>query len=487
MKQRLLLCLFSILSVYAYSQKGYLRYEVETGVTASSGEHTPFWLVANRYGISSIQKNTAYLSAGVFHQDDSLKKCSYAWGLEMAGAHHFSSGFFIQQAYFDLRYHKFVLSLGSKERGSELKNDALSTGGLSLSPNARPIPQARISLPEFVPVPGCRNWLYVKGHLAYGVFTDNSFQMDYVQGKNKYTKNALYHSKALFLKLENEKIPFSVTAGIEMMAQFGGDCYYPNGTVYRTPHRLKDYFKVLLPGNGDKNASESDQINVLGNHLGSYHLALEYRFPTWKVRGYYEHPFEDHSGMEFAYGMWQDCLVGLEFTLPSNRMVESVVVEYLYTKDQSGAFHFLNYNDNALWGKNYTGADNYYNNGQYTGWEHWGMGLGNPLLTSPVYNGHNDLIFLNNRVEGFHVGLNGEPFRGLRYRLLFSATRNWGTYFRPFDDIENNWNGLAELSYSPEKWKGWAFTLSGAADAGSLLGRSTGAMLTICKTGDFNL
>lgn len=487
MKQRLLVCLLSILSINAYSQSSCLQYKVETGISAGTGEHTPFWLVANKFGLSSIQKNTAYLSAGVFHQDNPQKKFSYAWGVEMGGAHNFTSGFFIQQAYLDLRYHKFVLSIGSKERGSELKNDALSTGGLSLSSNARPVPQVRISLPKFVPVPGCRDWLHVKGHLAYGRFTDDSFQIDYVQGKNKYTKNTLYHSKALFLKLENEKIPFSVTAGIEMMAQFGGDCYYSNGTVNHTPRRLKDFFRVLLPGNGDNSASLSDQINVLGNHLGSYHLALEYRFPTWKVRGYYEHPFEDHSGMEFAYGMWKDCLVGLELTLPSNRVAESLVVEYLYTKDQCGAFHFLNYNPGENWGKNFTGADNYYNNGQYTGWEHWGMGLGNPLLTSPLYNGNHDLTFRNNRVEGVHIGLNGEPLRGLRYRILFSATRNWGTYDHPFDDIENNWNGLAELSYSPQKWNGWTFTLSGAADAGSLLGRSTGAMLTICKTGGFNL
>lgn len=487
MKQLLIFCLVSLLSIHTYAQSDYLQYDIETGVSVSTGAHTPFWLVANKYGVSSIKRNTAYLSAGVFHQENPLKKFSYAWGLELAGAHRFTSGFFVQQAYLDLRYHDFVLSIGSKERGSELKNDALSTGGLSLSSNARPVPQVRISIPDFVPIPGCRNWLHVKGHLAYGRFTDDSFQTDYVQGKNKYTKNALYHSKALFVKLENEKIPFSVTAGIEMMAQFGGDCYYPNGHVYRTPHKLKDFFKVLLPGNGDGDASESDQINVLGNHLGSYHLAVEYRFPTWKVRGYYEHPFEDHSGMEFAYGMWEDCLVGLEVTFPKNRIIESLVAEYLYTKDQSGAFHFLNYNDNALWGRNYTGADNYYNNGQYTGWEHWGMGLGNPLLTSPIYNGKNDLTFRNNRVEGFHVGLNGEPVQGLRYRFLLSATRNWGTYDTPFDDIENNWNGLAELSYSPGKWKGWTFTLSAAADAGDLLGRSTGGMITIRKTGGFNL
>lgn len=30
--------------------------------------------------------------------------------------------------------------------------------------------------------------------------------------------------------------------------------------------------------------------------------------------------------------------------------------------------------------------DNYYNHYLYQGWQHWGMGIGNPLLPGPIYN-----------------------------------------------------------------------------------------------------
>ncbi len=487
MKQRLLSIAFVFLSVCAYAQSNDWRYEVESGLTVATGEHTPFWLVNGKYGLSSIERNNGYVRAGVSQHRVFSPRWSYKWEVELAAAHRFTSSFIVQQAYLDVRYRFLELSVGSKERFSELKNDALSSGGLILSTHARPVPQVRFALPEFVPLFGRDSWLHVKGHVAYGRFTDDGFQKEFTQGKQKYTQNALYHSKALFLKIANRKIPFSFTAGLEMVSQFGGECYYPNGKVQSTPHKFIDFFKILIPSSGDSGASMSDQINILGNHLGSYHLAMEYRSPTWDAKVYWEHPFDDPSGMETGYGMWEDCIVGVELTLPKNRFIESLVVEYLYTKDQCGAFHFMNNGGSIDWGDNYTGADNYYNNGQYTGWAHWGMALGNPLLTSPIYNRNNSLDFLNNRVEGFHVGWNGEPFQGLRYRVLFSTSRNWGTYGTPFDDIRTNWNGLAEVTYAPSNWKGWSFTLSGAADAGNLLNRSVGCMLKICKKGGFKL
>ncbi|UVV77811.1 hypothetical protein NXW84_10380 [Bacteroides fragilis] len=65
--------------------------------------------------------------------------------------------------------------------------------------------------------------------------------------------------------MENlQKSPVSVELGIEMAAQFGGDCYYPDGTVLRTPDSWKDFFRIFFPSNGDSGASESDQINILG-------------------------------------------------------------------------------------------------------------------------------------------------------------------------------------------------------------------------------
>ncbi len=480
MYRNYLLALILLFSPCAHAQlsKG-LSYSVESGATPSSGSHTPFWLTANKHGLSSIQKNNAYLAAGVFRNMEADKKFSYAFGLELAALHRFTSSYVVQQAYADVRYGFWELSVGSKERGSELKNDALSTGGMTFSTNARPIPQVRLSIPHYIPFPGTRGWLHLKGHLAYGRFTDEQFQQDFTQKRSSYVTNALYHSKSFFLKMEKEPLPLTVEFGMEMAAQFGGECHYSEDNILASPHGFMDYLRVIFPMSGGEGSSESDQINIYGKHLGSYNFSVGYRCPEWKVRGYYEHYFDDGSGMMMKYGFWRDCLAGVEVTLPKNPLVETVVGEFLYTKHQSGAFH------SPLQGMNekYTGADNYYNNGQYAGWEHWGQGIGNPLLIAPLYNEDGGLDFRSNRVKAFHVGFCGKPSSQLGYRVLMSFAQHWGTYGSPFQEIKSNKNALVEVAYSPKQLAGWSFTLAGAVDGGDLIGKSQGGMLTVRKTG----
>lgn len=464
---------------WGQSGDGNFGYRVDAFATLSSGEHTPFWLVANRHGFSSIAKNNFAVSAGIF-KEHNKNPFSYAFGLELAVAERFTSTFVVKRAYADIHYRAWELSVGSKERGSELKNDRLSTGGMTFSANARPIPQVRISVPQYRAIPGARSWLHFKGHIAYGLFTDDHFQKEFAQGKSRYTQDAWYHSKAGFLKVEHKRFPLIAEVGMEMAAQFGGDCYYPDGTVLPTPNKLIDFLRVFIPMRGGEGASESDQINILGNHLGSYHLSLGYRFADWKVRGYYEHYFEDGSGMMMKNRGWRDCLAGLEVTFPKNPLVSTVVYEYLYTKNQTGPFHYFASDDIPY---TFTGADNYYNNGQYAGWEHWGQGIGNPLLFAPLYNEDGDLSFKSNRVKGFHLGIEGSPLLSVSYRLLMSFARHWGTYGSPYRDIMNNKNALLEVKYSPERLKGWQFTLSTAIDGGNLVGKSWGGMLSVCRTG----
>ena len=38
------------------------------------------------------------------------------------------------------------------------------------SNNARPIPQIRLEVPDYVAIPGTHKWLHLKGHIAYGRF-----------------------------------------------------------------------------------------------------------------------------------------------------------------------------------------------------------------------------------------------------------------------------------------------------------------------------
>jgi len=460
-----------------------VAYKIESAGTMSDGEHAPLWLNANRQGLSSIQKNNGYLAAGIY-RPFTAGALAYSYGLELAGAYHFTSHFIVQQAYLDLRYRIFQLSIGSKGRNGELVNQKLSSGGLSYSGNARPIPQIRIGIPEYTVLPIFNHWLSIKGHVAYGRFTDDSWQKDFVGDKGDRTTNVLYHSKAMFLKISRpDKMPLSLELGLQMENQFGGTRHYSNGTKYKMPSGIKDYFKVFIPTHGGNDTPESDQLNIEGNTLGSYHFSLSYKKDNWEIRPYYEHYFEDQSMLSMKH-KWKDGLIGIELSFPQNPIVSKVVIEYFGTTDQSGP---PTKTDSS--GKTYTsayGADNYYNNGFYNSWSHWGMALGNPLFISPIYTG--SLVFRNNRLTARHIGISGNPCKSLSYRLLYSYTRNLGKYYAPYKDTNNNTiiktgkYGLFELTYSPNKLKGWSFTASAAADRGNMLGKNTGAMLTIRKT-----
>ena len=74
-------------AVQAQFDKG-LNYKIETSATVSGGHNTPFWLVANKHGLSSIRKNNAYLDAGIFRDlekdKSSLMPLGWKWWVQVA-------------------------------------------------------------------------------------------------------------------------------------------------------------------------------------------------------------------------------------------------------------------------------------------------------------------------------------------------------------------------------------------------------------------
>ena len=150
LRKYIILCLFAApLSMRAQTD---ISWEVAAQTTNSSGDHTPLWLNANKHGLSSLDKNNGYLMAGVEKTmtGDSIRKWSYGFGASMAAAYGFTSPIVVQEAYVEGRWLKGVLTLGSKEWAMELKNDTLSSGSQTFGINARPVPQLRIALPDFI-------------------------------------------------------------------------------------------------------------------------------------------------------------------------------------------------------------------------------------------------------------------------------------------------------------------------------------------------
>ena len=482
----------------------------EAQVSVASGEHTPLWLNANKYGLSSLEKSNGYLRAGAFHHlDDADKKWDYAYGLDLVGAGGYTSKAIVQQAYGEVRWLKGLLTIGSKEQPLELKNQELSSGSQTLGINARPVPAVRLALPDYWTVPLTKGWVGLKGHMSYGMMTDDNWQRDFVNPQAKRTEHAKIHTKAGYLRFGKDGKPLSVEVGLEMACQYGGTTYtinpYPAvpGTVeyvaIKNEDGVKGMIHALIPSGGETGEGLYD--NASGNHLGSYVLRINYNADKWTAALYADHFFEDHSQMFFldydGYGHGpeynerkenryfgysiKDMMLGAEFKLKDASWLNSILVEYLYTKYQSGpVYHDRTFN----MADHIAGRDDYYNNYMQTGWQHWGQVMGNPLYRSPLYNTDGTIEVKNNRFWAWHFGISGDPMEGLHYRVLATWQRGWGSYVSPFPDPQRNMSLLAEADYrfgAGHKLEGWGVKASFGLDHGQLLGNNTGAQLTVSK------
>lgn len=463
-----------------------VQYSFSVQGTAGDGDNAPFWFTNNRYGLGTTENFSGLVRVAMWRtvETDSLWFWRMGYGVDLASPINSENGYFcIQQAYADIEWKMLRLSLGQKERPSELKNPYLSTGGMTLGVNARPIPQIRLEMPNFWAIPGTRGIFSFKAHMAYGWYADAKWQKKFNAGTdNIYTKGSMFHSKALFIRLGNRELfPLEVTGGLEMACQFGGTGFnvqqYAGGLLSEEIKLGGNVWNAFFPSGGDVN--DENYTNAAGNQLGSWHLRLDWLKRDWNIGIYMEHMFEDHSQMFFQYG-WKDMLLGLEVKLPQNPLLSTMVYEYNTTMHQSGPIYHDKTEENP---QQISARDEYYNNHIYGSWQMGGFVMGNPLLLSPVYNnyfGHaGNLSPWHNRVRVHHIGLMGKPSEEWSWRMMYTHQLSLGTYMNPVDEPRSANYILLETTYSPKWCHGLSFAASYGHNDGNLLGNSNGAMLTV--------
>ncbi|MCD8285361.1 MAG: capsule assembly Wzi family protein [Prevotellaceae bacterium] len=470
-----------------------LEYSASAQMSAGSGDYAPFWFTSNRYGLGPLESKSGLFRASISRSTsaDSLRSWRFGYGADFVGAINHDSKAIVQQLYADFRFKAIQLSIGQKERPLELKNQQLSSGGMTTGINARPIPQVRLELPDFWTIPRTGKWLAIKGHIAYGMFTDNQWQETHSGANGRYAKNVLYHSKAGFLRIGNrEKFPVTLTGGFDTGDQFGGEAWNVirrdddessfDNTHVKLSHSLKSFWNAFIMGG--VGVADGDYKNTEGNQLGSWHLRADYDGKLFGASFYAEHYFDDHSQLFLQYA-WKDMLYGGEVRLPRNHFVSTLLYEHLRTTDQSGSIY---HDATPTLPYQLSEEDNYYNHGTYTGWHHAGYAMGNPLLLSPVYNNGEEIFFRNNRVLASHFGLSGEPTSYISYRILFTHEKSLGSYSKPLLNPAYGNYLLIEATYAPTQVQGLTVTLDYGQNGGTLLGRGKGFMLTASYTGWIN-
>lgn len=453
---------------------------------ATIGAHANFWHVSNRFGQYSLQPLSGNLSAGIINPLTRPNRWfDYSFGIEagtrLAKGDH---AIFFKQLYAYTRLYVFDITVGIRpERAGGLDPD-LSSGGLLISGNAMPLPRISIGIDEFTPVP-----------LTYGYFEMKISMSNYwTKGTQLWpqptplVEGLKLHHKYLGFRVGG-KLPVNFSYECHHAAMWGG--YSPEyGDMGNSMH---DWWNMMWARGGGN--TKFEQVNAMGNHLGMQHLQLDVKVADWKARIYWQTMLEDGPARLPWYmpnrsdGLWGVCIEQKRWPF-----VSKVLYEFIQTTDQSGPYHDR---DGVIFG----GADDYYNHYIYKhGWSYAGRGIGTPLITSPAYNQSDFQGFENNRIVAHHMGIMGD-IHGCKYRVLYTHSRNYGTYdnaetYHQTEKHPNVYNSLLfEVTrHVPQAW-GLDFGLSFGADYDSpkirhenqphfrTLGDAYGLMLSISKKG----
>jgi hypothetical protein len=464
---------------------GSTDFSIETFGSAATGKYTPFWIVGNRYGTVPLDAGNGYLRVGTSHKQSTKNNIRWGAGLDVIASTPRYRNVYIQQLYAEIGYKWLSLTIGSKENYTSLWDKDLSSGDMVLSANARPIPEINIYIPQFTTVPGTKGVLQFKGNFAAGRSFDTDYLRQRQNGKYHYIENVLWHHKSLHLRLLDPRnnFPLTATVGVRHYAQWGGVSTNPNEGVQ--PHSSKDFIRIIMGRSGGADASLSSQINVLGNHYGSYDLELGYLTSRFDIHLYKQHFFDDMSGIELSN--LPDGLYGIQVDISGFPLINKVVFEYLYTKNQSGPAHYILF-DHSIYPGYGGGSDDYYNNGEYTtGASYFNRSLGSSLITSPEYNKDRSVGFKNNRIQAWHIGMNGYLSRRVAWRLLLTDAEGWGTMSYPFLKKTNDFSCAAKISYCHPRLDGWFFSGEIGSDLGTIYGDNLGFAISISKTGTLKL
>lgn len=471
--------------------------------TFAGGDFAPYYMSANRYG-TVTQSANALLRLGASRDIDRSKRFSYGFGADFIGGYGSSADYlnylpgrpeapwdrapespapvWVQQLYGEVKYRSLFLSAGMKERGSAMLDNSLSSGDMTHSANARPIPEVRVGFIDFTDIPWINGWVQLQAELSYGKMMDDKYnERRYNYYDYHINTGALYTYKRLYFRTK-PSMPFSATFGMQAAGFFGGTTTsYIDGQVFRvtTASRgLKMFLKMLIPTDGGAEY-------YAGSSLGSWDVALRYRLPGGdQLRAYMQKPFEDGSGIGFMNGF--DGLWGLEYKAARKGWISGAVIEYIDLTNQGGPNHW-DPDDfpGSTMGGHSSGADNYYNNFEYNSFANYGMSLGTPFVPSPIYNTNGCLQFLNTRVRGFHIGIEGEAGGQWAYRALGGYRKGWGTPFQPLLEPTSSTSVMIEGKYRPAAVKGLEVCLQLAGDKGSMFGDHFGALLGVRYSGTF--
>lgn len=463
---------------------------VEMSGLGATKRALPFWSHTNKGGVYP-ETCGGLLRGGAYGSRIFTDSHRFVWGVGLAGYAaatgnqevHNSDGSslrgMVQELYVGAGWKKLNLDLGIRRRDTEFGGLSVTGGNLMLTDNAQGFPGYNLHS-EWITVPYTKEVLAVR--FDFG---------DYGLWDNRYVRHTLLHNQALYFKVNISK-RLSFTGGLDLWTEWGGT----SPDYGKQPQSLSDYLRIIVAASGGDDATKSDQINALGNHLGRELLRLDLDHDLWHLVFQHDIPFEDGSGVGFQN--FPDGVNTLHFSFKDkDKWVSDMLLEFIYTKWQSGSRHDRPATEDELKRnpdkKVYVvgGCDNYFNNGEYkSGWTYNGRTIGLPLFI-PAVKGEDGITrgVVNNRVIAWNVGLAGRVFRKVPYSIKVTYSKNFGKYHQTddfFKSTPRQVSGAFEFSLPKRIIGGTTLISCGLyADKGSIYPDTAGVTLRLNWDGSF--
>lgn len=407
MRKIIYICMSMLFITYLYSESDLSLKLNQDFILHSVDNETPLFIKSNKWGrvtndfAQSI--STVSLEKGFKYKD-----LNVTIGSDVSFILSENPTFLVNEFFLGLDYYFLSMTLGKKKQTMGDTPLELSSGSMTVSNNASPIPKINIGIFNYFTIPYTFNILQVKGNLAHG----------WLQG-DRSVDDILLHEKSLYFRLDSQIGLLPYGGLVHESLWYGKPVSGMYKDQYLSDLSLKNYIIIFRARSGEEDATyEGDQLNKLGNHLGAWEYGLYGNFEMVDFQFYYQHFFEDGSGMEYQNeydGLW-----GVLFKPYFVDFIDNLLFEFLTTKFQSGELHDK---DGIVLG----GRDSYYSHGIYlNGWTHLNNILGNSFFSASGED--EDLLVSNNRMEIFHLGINGSLTDRIDYNLKGAYANYYPAY-----------------------------------------------------------
>lgn len=408
---------------------------ISTNVYTSS-EELPFWFYRNTNGFVKEETNVG-LNAFAKAEYNLSENTSLEGGISLLyrdGAEQQAQrgNLFVR---FRAKYYQITVGAEDPNEANVLSS---TNQNIILSGNTRPFPGIVIESPEYIAITKSVSVDYGIGH--------------YVLNDDRFVENTRVHYKRLNVKYDTESSG-SFSAGVQHFAQWGG----VSPVSGALPNGVGDFVKIFLAQAGGDNSVEGEQVNALGNHLGSFDFTYEKIMRKGLLKLYHLHLFEDGSGT--AFKNFPDGVWGIDYKFEKPSLITNILYEYVDTRSQSGS-------------SGRSARDNYFSNKGYrSGWTYEGDIIGLPFFQ---LNPDTGLGITNNRVVAHHFGVSS-VINKFNFVAKLTYLQSLGTYAAPIEPRQKSVLSYLLTSYTTEKWG--SFTLLLGADITNYRSNTLGGSL----------